>query len=157
MNTECSMINKFRENPCDSVAKHKPLLFLNREVYHGGLEGGGIGYVSAESVTKNKEIINQYKVYIGKVNLDRGGVNITETYLLLGTFDNNLDANNCASYYRTKFVRVLISLTLTSMNITKIIFSVFPSKTSASHGRMRKYNLTEEEIAFIESMIRPME
>ena len=43
MNTECSMINKFRENPCDSVAKHKLLLFLNREVYHGGLEGGGAG------------------------------------------------------------------------------------------------------------------
>ena len=60
-------------------------------MYHGGLEGGGIGYVSAESITKNKEIINQYKVYIGKVNPDRGGVNITETYLLLGTFDNNFD------------------------------------------------------------------
>jgi len=143
---------------------------------------GGIGYVSADSVTKNKDIVSKYKVYIGKVNPDRGGVNnakdgkmnvitkinvispfelITETYLLLGVFESKLEAINCASFYRTKFVRVLISLTLTSMNITKENFQFVPqqdfSKSWTDEELYKKYNLTDDEIAFIESMIRPME
>jgi site-specific DNA-methyltransferase (adenine-specific) len=143
---------------------------------------GGIGYVSADSVTKNKKLISKYKVYIGKVNPDRGGVNnakdgkmnvitkvnvispfelITETYLLLGVFDKKVEAINCASYYRTKFVRILISLTLTSMNITKDNFQFVPlqdfSKPWTDEELYKKYGLTDEEIQFIESMIRPME
>ena len=143
---------------------------------------GGIGYVSADSVLKNKNIISKYKVYIGKVNPDRGGVNnakdgkmnvitkinvisplelITETYLLLGVFEDKSNAVNCASYYRTKFVRFLISLTLTSMNITKENFQFVPlqdfSKPWTDEELYKKYGLTEEEIQFIESMIRPME
>jgi len=143
---------------------------------------GGIGYVSAESVIKNKDAISKYKVYIGKVNPDRGGVNnakdgkmsvitkvsvidpfelITETYLLLGVYDSKTEADNCASYYRTKFVRSLISLTLTSMNITKDNFQFVPlqdfSKPWTDEELYKKYGLTDEEIQFIESMIRPME
>ena len=143
---------------------------------------GGVGYVSAESVAKNRNLISQYKVYIGKVNPDRGGVNnardgkmsvitkvsvisplelITETYLLLGVYDSKTEADNCASYYRTKFVRLLISLTLTSMNITKENFQFVPQQ-DFSHPwtdemLYEKYGLTADEIAFIESMIRPME
>ena len=143
---------------------------------------GGVGYVSAESVTKNRDLISKYKVYIGKVNPDRGGVNnardgkmsvitkvsvisplelITETYLLLGVYDSKIEAENCASYYRTRFVRLLISLTLTSMNITKENFQFVPlqefNKPWTDEELYKKYNLTDDEIAFIESMIRPME
>lgn len=174
----------------DFVYSRNPFGFVSSE--RGGVKNptntlrlyssGGVGYVSAESVTKNKEIISKYKVYIGKVNPDRGGVNnakdgkmnvitkvsiispfelITETYLLLGTFDNNTEANNCASYYRTKFARALISLTLTSMNITKENFQFVPlqdfSKPWTDEELYKKYGLTDEEISFIESMIRPME
>ena len=143
---------------------------------------GGIGYVSDSAVSKNRELINKYKVFIGKVNPDRGGVNnardgkmnvitkisviapkelFTETYLLLGVFDSLEKANNCASYYKTRLARFLISLTLTSMNITKENFQFVPlqdfSHPWTDEMLYKKYGLMDEEIAFIESMIRPME
>ena len=143
---------------------------------------GGVGYVSPNSIIKNKHLINHYKVFIGKINPDRGGVNnakdgkmnvitkvyvikpnevITETYLLLGAYKKIEEADNCATYFRTKFVRCLISLTLTSMNITKENFQFVPlqdfSHPWTDEMLYKKYGLTEEEIAFIESMIRPME
>ena len=128
------------------------------------------------------EVEDDYKVIIGKVNPDRGGVNnasdgkmnvitkvrilkpnevMTETYLLLATFKDKTQAENCATYYRTKFARLLISLTLSSMNITKDNFQFLPnqdfSKPWSDEELYAKYGLTDDEIAFIESMIRPME
>ena len=127
-------------------------------------------------------MLDNYKVIIGKVNPDRGGVNnasdgkmnvitkvrilepnevMTETYLLLATFKDKTQAENCATYYRTKFTRLLISLTLSSMNITKDNFQFVPiqdfSKPWTDEELYAKYGLNEKEITFIESMIRPME
>lgn len=85
---------------------------------------------------------------------------ITETYLLLGSFDNEDCAKSCQSYYKTKFVRYLISLALTSMNIAKESFQFVPlqdfSKPWTDAELYAKYGLTDEEIQFIESMIKPM-
>lgn len=86
---------------------------------------------------------------------------MTETYLLLQSFENKKEAENCASFYKTKFVRFLISQTITSMNITKDNFQFVPlqdfSEPWTDEKLYKKYNLTQEEINFIESMIRPME
>ena len=142
----------------------------------------GIGYVHKDSILKNEQLLNKYKIIIGKVNPDRGGVNnasdgkmnvitkvkllypnevMTETYLLLAAFENEDEANNCISFYKTKFVRLMISLTLSGMNITKDNFQFVPlqdfSKPWTGQELYKKYNLTQEEINFIESMIRPME
>ena len=77
------------------------------------ISSAGVGYVDRHQVTKNKDIIDKYKVIIGKVNPDRGGVNnasdgkmnvitkvnilspnevMTETYLLLSNFDDKKTA-----------------------------------------------------------------
>jgi site-specific DNA-methyltransferase (adenine-specific) len=142
----------------------------------------GWGFVNRNEINKNNELIPNYKVFIGKVNPDRGGVNnasdkkmnvttrvgilnpdeiMTETYLLLQSFENKKEAENCASFYKTKFVRFLISQTITSMNITKDNFQFVPlqdfSEPWTDEKLYKKYNLTQEEINFIESMIRPME
>ena len=146
------------------------------------ISSAGISYVSESAVTRNKELIPKYKVYIGKINPDRGGVNnasdkksnvttkvniiapgeiITETYLLLDYFDSIEEANNCASYFKTRFVRYLINLTMSGMNISKDNFQFVPlqdfSEEWTDEKLYAKYGLSEDEIAFIESMIRPME
>ena len=146
------------------------------------ISSAGISYVSDDSVTRNKHLISKFKVYIGKINPDRGGVNnaadkksnvttkvnvikpgeiITETYLLLDYFDSLEEANNCASYFKTRFVRYLINLTMSGMNISKDNFQFVPiqdfSEPWTDEKLYAKYGITEEEIAFIESMIRPME
>ena len=142
----------------------------------------GISYVSLKEVTRNNHLVGKYKISVGTLNPDRGGVNnakdgmmnvttkvrilkprevVTETYIVIDTFDNIKEANNCASYFRTKFARYLIALTLSSMHIVKQNYQFVPlqdfSKPWTDKELYKKYGLTDEEIQFIESMIRPME
>lgn len=141
----------------------------------------GVNYVSEYQIEKNKGEVGKYKVCFGKINPDRGGVNgntvnynvinkpfitqpneiISETYLLIKTFDNIDYSNNCMSYLKTKFTRFLILMSMSSMNITNSNLMFVPeqdfSKPWTDEELYAKYGLTEEEIAFIESMIRPME
>ncbi len=146
------------------------------------ISSGGIGYVSKNDIQKNKELLDLYKISIGKVNPDRGGVNnasdgkmnvttkiaiippntiVTETYLILSVFKNEEEAKNCQQYFKTKLVRFLIAQTLSSMNITKENFCFVPiqdfNEEWTDEKLYKKYDLTQNEIDFIESMIRPME
>ena len=85
----------------------------------------------------------------------------TETYLVLDTFDSKEQAENLCSYASTETFRFLLLQALTSIHITKESFIFVPlqdfSHPWTDEMLYKKYGLTEEEIAFIESMIRPME
>lgn len=65
------------------------------------------------------------------------------------------------NYVKTKFFRFLLLQSLTSINISKDKFQFIPiqdfSKLWTDEELYAKYGLTDDEIAFIESMIRPME
>ena len=146
------------------------------------LHSEGEGYIQRSAVTKGTGTIDKYKVIIGKVVPCNGevgvdpskgykaitksrvlgpGVVITETYLLLGTFDSAEKAENCAQYMRLKLPRFLLHETFSSMNITKSNFKFVPiqdfSQSWTDAKLYKKYKLTQPEIDFIESMIRPME
>lgn len=98
------------------------------------------------------------------------GTICTESYLLLNVFDTELEARNLHSYMRTQFVRFLIGAILLTQNIVRDKFRFVPmqdftegsdidwSKSVAEIDAQlyAKYGLTDEEIAFIESMIKPM-
>lgn len=85
----------------------------------------------------------------------------TETYLVLGIFDDKSKAMNMCKYITTKIFRFLLLQALTSIHITKDSFQFVPlqdfSKPWTDEELYKKYGLTDEEIQFIESMIRPME
>ncbi|MBU4491528.1 MAG: Eco57I restriction-modification methylase domain-containing protein [Euryarchaeota archaeon] len=184
------VIKKSKNQMHELVYSRNPFGFVSSE--RGGnvqfknciklISSAGIGYVSRDSVSKNKDIIDSFKVIIGKVNPDRGGVNnasdgkmnvitkvkilmpkeiMTETYLLLSHFNNQKQADNCKTFFETKFVRFLISLTLSSMNITKENFHFVPmqdfNEAWTDEKLYKKYGLTKDEIAFIESIVRSME
>lgn len=146
------------------------------------ISSSGESYIDVDLVTKNTEIINNYKVIIGQLNPDRAGVNNskdgminvttkirilepnvvnTATYILLNSFKIKTEAQNFQSYVATKFVRYLVSLTLASMHITRDSFKFVPNqnfKESWTDEKLfKKYKLTESEIELIESMIRPMD
>ncbi|MBO5805029.1 MAG: Eco57I restriction-modification methylase domain-containing protein [Bacteroidales bacterium] len=128
----------------------------------------------------NQKLVAQYKVMIGQLNPDRGGVSntsagskvttkitvlkpyevTTATYIILGGFDTEREAENYSSYIRTKFVRFLVFQTLSSMHITQSNFQFVPlqdwSKPWTDAELYKKYNLSKEEIDYIESMIKPM-
>ena len=85
---------------------------------------------------------------------------ITETYVIVASFDNINEAENCANYVRSKFVRFLIYLTLSSIHITKVNFQFVPvqdfTRSWSDKDLYEKYGLTDDEIAYIEKVIRPM-
>ena len=138
------------------------------------------GYDKRYLPTGKKYIVNQYKTIVtyamsggnkpasdGKYQILSSllvlppGVVCTETYLVLSTFKSKTEAENCCSYMKTMFVRFLLLQALSSIHITKGTFQFVPlqdfSHPWTDEMLYKKYGLTEDEIAFIESMIRPME
>lgn len=85
----------------------------------------------------------------------------TETYLVISAFEDKNKADNLVSYLKTKFTRFLLLQALSSIHITKSSFQFVPkqdySEEWTDEKLYAKYGLTKEEIAFIESMIRPVE
>ena len=85
----------------------------------------------------------------------------TETYIVVGAYKTDTEARNLDTYLRTKFLRFLVGLRKNTQDITKDRFAFVPllPMTSVWNDKKlyKKYGLTKEEIAFIESMVRPME
>jgi hypothetical protein len=85
----------------------------------------------------------------------------TQSYILLGAFKTRTEAKNCISYASTCFLRFLVSLLSFSQGITRerfvcVLMQDF-SVPWTDEKLYKKYGLTQDEITFIESMIRPME
>ena len=144
------------------------------------LSSQGKGYYDKKSIVDRSCILNKYKVIItyamsgGNKPSSKGDYQVisslqilepnevcTETYLVLGAFDTLDEARSMCSYVNTRTFRFLLLQALTSIHITKDSFCFVPiqnfTKPWSDEELYAKYGLTEEEIAFIESMIRPME
>ena len=141
----------------------------------------GIGYVERYEVSRNSEWIDKYKVLIGKALSGHAGeldVNgqakiiaatkiigpkevCTQTYLVVGPTDSEEEAKSLHSYICSKFVRFLMMPTMVSISISGSSFRFVPiqkfDKKWTDEELYAKYGLTQEEIDFIESMIKPME
>ena len=139
--------------------------------------GGSVGFVEKKDILSHTEWIKLWKVYVPESNnigteLNDDNQNAivgapnticTETYLVVGADLNlsKLKATNCAQYLKTKFARFLLSLAKVSQHGTAKTYRFVPvvdfSKSWTDAKLYKKYNLTKEEIAFIESTIKPME
>ncbi len=140
----------------------------------------GFGYISENEITTSKEIADKYKVIVSQVisehaaEPDKNGQYkllsslkllkpkqvCTFSYLVLSSFDNEVPAHNFVSYMSTKFARFLILQAVSSIHLTKEKFMFVPvqdfSRSWTDADLYAKYSLTPEEIAFIESTIKPM-
>lgn len=85
----------------------------------------------------------------------------TETYLVIDAFDNEQYAKNLYTYLCTKFVRFIVAQLTSTQHISKSNFSFVPyqdfSRSWTDKELYSKYHLTEDEVDFIENMIKPME
>lgn len=81
--------------------------------------------------------------------------------MMLSTFEKEEDCRNMLLYLKTRFVRALIGMATSTQQMSKANFRFVPlqdfSKPWTDAELYAKYGLTDEEIAFIESMIKPME
>ena len=141
----------------------------------------GLGKIEKGKILSGFELLNKWKVIVSKVSFEHAGVPdkdgmmrvlsvvqtlppnsaCTESYLVAGAFGSEELCENYISYLKTKFVRFLITPMLASMNMSKSSYSFVPiqdfSKPWTDEELYAKYELTKEEIEFIESMIKPME
>ncbi|NLY00133.1 MAG: restriction endonuclease [Rhodopirellula sp.] len=89
------------------------------------------------------------------------GTICTETYLVIGSYSTEEEAKNLLPYMKTRFFRFLMSLFMYSHGITKETYAFIPildmTKRWTDEKLYKRYGLSQEDIAFIESKIRPME
>ena len=160
------MFKKIEDKPFENSIK----------IYYYGWLKDGLKYADKEYVTTYNHVVDKYKVMISKAYGERGaypyfiigkpfiaepGTCCNMTYLVIGEYDNKRTAMNVVSYMKTKFFRFLVSIMKNTQNAYKKVYSLVPlqdfSKPWTDEELYKKYNLTDEEIQFIESMIRPME
>jgi len=132
-----------------------------------------IGYLPKSFViNKNKEWLHKWKLYVPKaigsgdsktdwLNPIIGEPNsiCTETYIVFGPYETKKYAENVLTYTQTKFFHFLLTLKKITQDATAKVYGFIPnqdfSKTWTDEELYKKYNLTKEEIDFIEGMVRP--
>ena len=85
----------------------------------------------------------------------------TETYLQIGGWSGETCAWNVISYIKSKFFRFLVLLIKNTQHATQKVYQFVPmqdfTKSWTDEELYAKYGLSQEEIDFIESKIKPME
>jgi len=131
-------------------------------------------------VTAGEDLIDKWKVFTSKSSsehagqFDKNGQRrvlslsgvippgsvVTETYILLGAYATEIEARNCFSYVVTRLFRFLIATRSSAQDLARSTYSFVPlqdfSEPWADEQLHRKYGLSVDEIAYIESLIRPM-
>lgn len=138
-----------------------------------------VKYIPKDYPLPKKDGIDKYKLFItnsygcGEIGegpatpvlatpvLATPGELCTETFLEIGNFDTRIEAENAMSYLKTKFFRCLVGIRKQTQHATKQVYHYVPmqdfSKPWTDKELYKKYNLSQEEVDFIESMIKPME
>ena len=144
------------------------------ELYYNGWKKNGLGYLKKTDVQKNTDLVDKYKVLIPKAwgsgnpasdwlepFIVGPGSCCTETYLVVGPFKTKKQAENAISYIQTRFFHALVSLIKITQNSMKKVYSFVPiqdfNQTWDDKKLFEKYKFSKDEIAFIESLIRPMD
>ncbi|MCX7883703.1 MAG: Eco57I restriction-modification methylase domain-containing protein [Caloramator sp.] len=137
---------------------------------------GNNGYISINEISKNKELIDAIKIFVPYASpgaddyphlvLSKpivAGMNevCTETYLVIGPFNNELVAKNVAKYMSTKFFRFMLLLLKSAQHITQKVYAYVPqqdfAKVWTDDVLYKKYGITEDEIAFINTLVKDVD
>jgi site-specific DNA-methyltransferase (adenine-specific) len=95
--------------------------------------------------------------YLSKPIIAGPGTACTESYIVAGRFETEIEAVRYASYVRTRFVRFLVSLRKSTQDAPKHVYSFVPQvpidRQWSDAMLYERYDLTAVEIAFIESQV----
>lgn len=98
------------------------------------------------------------------------GDGATITFLSIGFFSSRYEIDMCQKYLKTKFARALLGVLKATQNGSKPVFKMIPIQDFSSASDLdwsasvaeidrqlyKKYSLSEEEIAFIETNVKEM-
>jgi site-specific DNA-methyltransferase (adenine-specific) len=133
------------------------------------------GWIERSKIEKSKELIDKWKVMIpqaygageeiphqilGQPFVAPNPSVCTQTYLFVYV-NSKKAAESVESYVRTRSMRFLVSLRKITQHATRSTYTWVPQQTwdrTWTDGALyKKYRLTKDDIAFIESKTRPME
>ena len=136
---------------------------------------GGIGFLPKDKLTKEKDIVNKWKVFIpragsgsdsfphpilGKPFVGEPNSISSWTYMHIGPFSSKKEAENVVSYISCRLFRFLVLLHKPSQDATKNVYKFVPiqdfSQSWTDEKLYKKYKITAKEIDFVNRMIRPM-
>lgn len=141
-------------------------------------------YIERDKIKLHQEWIDAYKIFTPKA-AESGGLNnrilgkcylidpgkcCNGTYIVIGPFTEKENALITIKYLNTKFCRFLIAMKKNTQDLKDQTFSIVPIQNFTSKSDIdwsksvseidkqlyAKYGLSEEEILFIESMIKEM-
>ena len=142
-------------------------------------QNGGKGYIARNSVSNGIELIDHWKIYVGRAAPGTGnrdtyphriistpfvgepGSISSETYLCIGPFDSRSEVESALSYLTCRLTRLLILLHKPSQDTTRKVYTFVPtqdwSRKWTDENLYATYGISLDEIAFIEKVVRPME
>lgn len=150
---------------------------------HGRLDGNRVIKVIKKDYIKEVDGISKYKVFVAGANgrgafgevlstpfIGKANEIGTQTYMSFGFFDFELEAEACLKYIKSKFARCLLGVLKVTQNNPKNTWSKIPLQDFTSNSDIdwsksiveidqqlyKKYNLSPEEIEFIESKVKEM-
>lgn len=150
--------------------------YLNKQV-----ESQGYAWIKEIDVPKNEEVVSYHKVFlskafnggdviphqiIGRAFYGEPGSLCSQTYLVIGWNQKQkklteTECKNIISYMNTRFFRYLVFIKKKTQDNPTSVFQYVPiqnwSEPWTDAKLYKKYNLTKDEIAYIESTIKPME
>ena len=137
---------------------------------------GGSSFCPKVKILKGHEMIPWHKVYVceaygGGMNFPHSVISkpfygepntiCNQSYLVVGPFKDKQECENVISYYCTKFVRFLILQKKNAQHAMRGVYQFVPiqdfSKPWTDEELYKKYGISDEEIAFIDSMVKPMD
>jgi len=142
-------------------------------------QNGGTGYIARNAITANGGLIDAWKIFVGRAAPGTGnrdtyphriistpfvagpGSISSETYLCIGPFATKDEAESAISYLTCRLTRLLILLHKPSQDTTRKVYTFVPvqewTKKWTDADLYYRYGLTDEEIGFIEKIVRPMD
>ena len=158
--------------PTNFKGNPKPYINCNENVFL--YQTKGTGYVKLSEISRNKDLILKHKILtpkaigsgdgkVDKVNPIYAGINTacTETYVVIGPFKNEEICNNVMSYINTQFFHFMLTLKKNTQDASRDAYELIPiqdfSKYWVDKDLFEKYGFDNNDIKYIQEMIRPMD
>lgn len=163
----------------NGYSKEKTTIYSIKYYLNKNMHKLDYGWVKTTDIPKNTDSIKLHKVYIPAAGGSGTDTQIlgypfygepnsvcSQTYLVIG-YDpekhnfSKQECENIITYIKTRFFRYLVSIKKKTQNGPRGVYQFVPmqdfSKPWTDEELYKKYNLSQEEIDFIETMIKPME
>lgn len=138
-----------------------------------------VRYIDRKAISKNAELVDKWKIFtskgnggagtltegkavaiIGKSYVGAPGTACSDSLIPIGGFNSEIEAVNLKKYMETKFLRFMVGVLKVSQNIYQNVYRFVPiqdfTEEWTDEKLYTKYGFTNEEIAYIESSIKPM-